>query len=231
VVTDTVFSMDGDVAPLAGLADACRGHDVVVMLDEAHAVLGPEPDPAAFGDVPLVRVGTCSKTLGSLGGFVASSRALADLLVNLARPYIFTTALSPADAAAALAALGVLGSAEGEGLRRRLAGYVERVRPGHATPIIPVILGSEERAVAASATLADRGLWVPAIRPPTVAPGTARLRVTLSAAHTDAQVAGLCRALGALDDLVKSPVPDVAGAPWFPQPASPGRPARPGRPR
>jgi 7-keto-8-aminopelargonate synthetase-like enzyme len=115
--------------------------------------------------------------------------------VNRARSYIFTTASTPADAAAALAALRVLRSPEGDVLRGRLRGHIERVRPGHPSPIVPVLLGPEERALAAAAELLDLGLLVPAIRPPTVPPGTSRLRVALSAAHTDEQVDALARAL------------------------------------
>ncbi len=122
-----------------------------------------------------------------------------DLLINLARPYIFTTALSPADAAAALAALGVLRSPEGDALVTRLRTWVDAVAgPHHPSPIVPVVLGSEERALEASAMLLDDGLWVPAIRPPTVPVGTSRLRVTLSAAHTEVQVAQLVGALSPL---------------------------------
>jgi 8-amino-7-oxononanoate synthase len=199
VVTDTVFSMDGDVAPLPELAAACRRHGALLVLDEAHAVLGPHPGPDVTDDVAVVRVGTLSKTLGALGGFAACSRPVADLLVNSSRPYIFTTAGSPADAAAGLAALGVLGSAEGAALVARLAGHVERVAPGHPVPIVPVVLGREERAVAASAALLELGLWVPAIRPPTVPPGTSRLRITLSAAHTDEHVDRLVAALASFE--------------------------------
>jgi len=194
VVSDLVFSMDGDVAPVDDLAACCRRHDALLVLDEAHAVLGPDPAPALVG-IDALRVGTLSKALGSLGGFVTGPAPWMDLLVNRARAYIFTTALTPADAAAALAALGVVGSAEGRQLRARLAGHVARVAPGHPSPIVPVVLGSDERAVAASAALRHRGIWVPAIRPPTVAPGTARLRVTLSASHTEDDVAGLVDAL------------------------------------
>jgi len=155
--------------------------------------------PADLPDeLVLVRVGTLSKTLGSLGGFVAGSRDLCDLLVNRARPYIFTTAPSPADTAAAAAALEVLRGPEGEALVRRLRDLVARLRPGHPSPIVPVIVGSEADTLALSAALLDRGLLVPAIRPPTVAPGTSRLRIALSAAHTDAQIAAL---EAALDDL------------------------------
>jgi len=199
VVTDTVFSMDGDVAPIERIAELCASYGALLVVDEAHAVLGPvlggEIDSAGDG-LTLVRVGTLSKTLGSMGGFVAASRNVIDLLVNLARPYIFTTALTPADAAAALAAVEVVQSNEGRELTARLAALVERVAgPGHPSPIIPVILGSEERAQHASAALLEDGLWVPAIRPPTVPVGTSRLRVTLSAAHSDDEVARLCAAL------------------------------------
>ena len=195
VVTDTVFSMDGDVAPVAELARICARREALLVLDEAHAVLGPDPDLAG---VDHLRVGTLSKTLGALGGFVAGPRAFVDLLVNRARPFIFTTATPPADAAAALAALRVLRSAEGGALVERLRGHVGRVAPGHPSPIVPVVLGSEERALSASAALLERGLLVPAIRPPTVAPGTSRLRVSLSAAHTDEQVSDLMEALRAV---------------------------------
>jgi 8-amino-7-oxononanoate synthase len=198
VVTDTVFSMDGDVAPMEEIAALCRRYGALLLVDEAHAVLGPDLGGGGNG-VTLVRVGTLSKTLGSLGGFVAGPQSVIDLLINLARPYIFTTALTPADAAAALAALEVLRGSEGEGLVARLRSFVSLVAgPGHPSPIIPVVLGSEERALHASATLLRRGLWVPAIRPPTVPAGTSRLRVTLSAAHTDDQVARLVEALAPL---------------------------------
>jgi 8-amino-7-oxononanoate synthase len=212
VVTDTVFSMDGDAAPVEEIAALCSRHGALLLLDEAHAVLGPHLPASLTSDpaLTLVRMGTLSKTLGSLGGFLAGPRDVIDLMVNAARPYIFTTGLSPADAAAALAALGVLRSPEGEALVRRLADLVERVGGGGAplggsdrhgqpsSPIIPVILGTEQRALEASAALLADGLWVPAIRPPTVPAGTSRLRVTVSAAHTDAQVCQLVDALAPL---------------------------------
>jgi 7-keto-8-aminopelargonate synthetase-like enzyme len=193
VVTEAVFSMDGDVARLDDLVALCARRGALLVVDEAHAVLGPDlhvPPSAA-----VLRVGTLSKTLGSLGGFVAGPAAFIDLLVNRARPFIFTTALSPADAAAALAALGVARSPEGDRLRRRLGQLVDRVRPGHPSPIIPIMVGDERRALAVSAALLERGLLIPAIRPPTVAPGTSRLRVALSAAHTDAQIERLVAGL------------------------------------
>jgi 8-amino-7-oxononanoate synthase len=192
VVSDTVFSMDGDVAPVAGLAEICAARGALLVLDEAHAVLGPEPE---LDGLDHLRVGTLSKTLGSLGGFVTGPRSFVELIVNRARPFIFTTALSPADAAAGQAALRVLRSSEGDRLRSRLRALVERVRPGHSTPIVPVVLGDEATAVAAAAALLERGLRVPAIRPPTVPAGTSRLRVTLSAAHRDDDVDRLVAAL------------------------------------
>jgi len=195
VVTDTVFSMDGDVAPVAELLEVCARHRALLVLDEAHAVLGPDPE---LGDADVIRIGTLSKTMGALGGFAASSSAFADLIVNRARSYIFTTASTPADAAAALAAVGIVQSAEGDALRDRLRAHVERLRPGHPSPIVPVVLGDERATVAASEALLDQGMLVPAIRPPTVPVGTSRLRVALSAAHTTEQVDGLAHALDAL---------------------------------
>ncbi|HEX7133215.1 MAG TPA: aminotransferase class I/II-fold pyridoxal phosphate-dependent enzyme, partial [Iamia sp.] len=195
VVADSVFSMDGDAADLDALADLCTRHGAALVLDEAHAVLGPDIDPADHPDLLLVRVGTLSKTLGSLGGFVACSSSVRDLLVNVARPFIFTTALSPADAAAGHAALGIVRGPEGDDLRARLRAHVDRLAPGHPSPIVPVVLGAEDAAVAAADALLARGLLVPAIRPPTVPEGTSRLRVTFSAAHTDADVDRLLAAL------------------------------------
>jgi 8-amino-7-oxononanoate synthase len=157
-------------------------------------VLGPDPAPFLEG-VDALRVGTLSKALGSLGGFVAGPRRFVELLENRARSYIFTTALPPSCAAAAAAALEVVRSAEGDALVARLRAHTERVAPGHPSPIVPVVLGSAKRAVAASEQLLEAGLWVPAIRPPSVPEGTARLRVTLCAAHTDTDVERLVEAL------------------------------------
>ncbi len=195
VVTDSVFSMDGDIAPLEPIISLCRDTGALLVLDEAHAVLGPDPD---LEGVEALRIGTLSKTHGSLGGFVATSARFADLLVNRARSYIFTTAPTPADTAAALAATTILCHGEGDHLRSRLRHHVDRLRPGHLSPIIAVICGDTDRAREASDALLDRGLLVPAIRPPTVAPGTSRLRITLSAAHTEAQVDALAAALADL---------------------------------
>lgn len=200
IVSDTVFSMDGDEADLQGLVDLAGRHGALLVLDEAHAVLGPELPPRAMDEIDVLRVGTLSKTLGALGGFVAGPARSIELLVNRARPYIFTTAPTPADAAAALAALGIVRSAEGDGLRARLSDFVAQIAPDpeHRSPIVPVVIGEEADTVAASSALQSQGLWVPAIRPPTVPVGTSRLRVTLSAAHTDEQVDRLALGLAGL---------------------------------
>ena len=193
VVTDAVFSMDGDVADTAALAALCATHDALLVLDEAHSVVGPDVqfDPAAA----VVRVGTLSKTLGSLGGFVAAGSDEIDLLINRARPFIFSTGLPPPDAAAARAALAILRSDAGVGLIERLEHITNRVRSGHPSPIIPLVIGDERDALYASQALAERGILIPAIRPPTVPPGTSRLRLALSAAHTDQMIDNLIDAL------------------------------------
>jgi 8-amino-7-oxononanoate synthase len=197
VVTDSVFSMDGDVAPVDDLLALCHDAGALLVVDEAHAVLGPDLEAAAV-NVETLRVGTLSKTLGALGGFVAGPQALVDLIVNRARSYIFTTASTPADSAAALAALKVLRSPEGDALIARLRSHVERLRPGHPSPIIAVLCGEETAALDAAAALLERGMLVPAIRPPTVRPGTSRLRIALSAAHTYEQIERLARGLDEL---------------------------------
>ncbi|MEA2434380.1 MAG: 8-amino-7-oxononanoate synthase [Actinomycetota bacterium] len=191
VVSDSVFSMDGDVADVAGLVELTARHGALLVLDEAHAVLGP-PVPAADH---VIRVGTLSKFIGSAGGFVAAAEPFIDYLINNCRPFIFTTAGSPADAGAALAAVELVGSDEGAALRTRLADNIERFRPGHPSPIVPVVIGDDRVAVDAAARLLEDGFLVPAIRPPSVAPGTARLRVTLSALHTFEQIDALKEAL------------------------------------
>jgi 8-amino-7-oxononanoate synthase len=191
VVTDSVFSMDGDLADVDALAELCAARGALLVLDEAHAVLGP----ASPVEEHVLVVGTLSKTLGAVGGYVAGTRAQIDLLRNTARSFIFTTAPAPADCAAALAAIRVLRSDEGATLRATLRANVERVRPAHPSPIVPVVVGAEDDALRAADALLQRGLLVPAIRPPTVEPGTSRLRVALSAAHTAGQVDALVQAL------------------------------------
>lgn len=193
VVSESVFSMDGDSAPLQALAELCVEHDALLVLDEAHAVLGPKLE--CINDLQVLHVGTLSKTLGALGGFVAGSSRLIELLVNRARTFIFTTGLSPADTAAALAALRICESDEGERLRARLRLLIDMLQPNHSSAIVPIVLGEDAAAVSAAAQLRERGIHVPAIRPPTVPKGTSRLRVALSAAHTESSVQLLRNAL------------------------------------
>jgi 8-amino-7-oxononanoate synthase len=193
VVTDVVFSMDGNEAPLQRLAELCVEHRALMVLDEAHSVF--EPPSLSVTGLELVRVGTLSKTLGSLGGWVSGPSSVIELLVNRARAFIYTTGLSCADAAAALAALRLLRSPEGAQLRARLRRNIDLVRLHHPSPIIPVILGSDRAALAAADNMLRAGIYVPAIRPPTVPDGSARLRVTVSAVHTDEMIARLVATL------------------------------------
>ncbi len=235
VVSDLVFSMDGDLAPVEELGRLCADHGALLVLDEAHGVLAPDPLSMLEGmeDLQVLRVGTMSKTLGALGGFVAGPGPLVDLIENRARSAIFTTALSPADAAAGLGALGVLHSTEGQSLVARLKSHVvalqgalegaphpSSVPPVPLSPIVPVVLGSEQRALDASAALLAKGMWVPAIRPPTVPEGSSRLRVTLSAAHSEEQVTWLAEAL---EELLAEPGRDGDAG-------RPGRDGEAGRP-
>ncbi|MDY0963208.1 MULTISPECIES: 8-amino-7-oxononanoate synthase [Massilia] len=215
VVTDSVFSMDGNLAPLPGLLAACERHGAWLVVDDAHGfgVLGANGRGALkhFGlcSPNLVYMGTLGKAAGVGGAFVAAHASVIELLVQRARPYIYTTACPPALAHALLASLDIIGGAEGAQRRAHLAGLVKQLRESldfqrwklveSHTAIQPVIIGSNDDALRASAALHERGLWVPAIRPPTVAPGTARLRVTLSAAHGIDDVAQLAQALNRLE--------------------------------
>jgi 7-keto-8-aminopelargonate synthetase-like enzyme len=149
-------------------------------------------------DLELLRVGTLSKTLGSLGGWIAGPAPLVELMINRARSFIYTTGLSPADTAAALAALRILRSPDGDSLRARLRRLVDRLRPDHPSPIVPVVLGTDRSALAAAESLLGAGIYVPAIRPPTVPDGTARLRIAVSAAHSEAMIDRLLSALAAI---------------------------------
>jgi 8-amino-7-oxononanoate synthase len=209
IATDGVFSMDGDLAPLAELVELAERFGAMLLVDEAHGtgVFGPDGRGAAsecgVAERVPIRVGTLSKALGSLGGFVAGARRLIDHLVNRAPALIYSTALPPAAAAAALTALAIVQAepwrrervrALGDRLRGVLMAAGFDVLPSTG-PIVPVPLGDPTRAVARAARLRDRGFLVPAIRPPTVPEGTSRLRISLTAAHSDDDVAGLVRAL------------------------------------
>lgn len=210
--TDGVFSMDGDVAPLAALADVARAAGAWLMVDDAHGlgVLGKRGggtlELAGLGqsEVPIL-VGTLGKAFGSFGAFVAGSADLIDYLIQKSRTYAYTTALPPAVAEATRTSLALV--REEAWRRERLAELVRRFRDGAAalelplmtsgTPIQPVVVGGNEAALAASRNLFEQGFLVTAIRPPTVPAGGARLRVTLNASHTDDQVDRLLEALAA----------------------------------
>jgi 8-amino-7-oxononanoate synthase len=209
IATDGVFSMDGDIPPLAAIVDEADRAGAMLLVDEAHGtgVFGPEGRGAAAACGVATRVhvklGTLSKALGSVGGFVAGPRRLIDWLTNHARTLVYSTALPPAAAAAAREALAIARSepwrretvlAHGRVLCRTLtdAGYTISPTAGS---IIPVLLGAPERALAAAEQLRVRGFLVPAIRPPTVPAGTARLRISLSAVHQDEAIRALAAAL------------------------------------
>ncbi|HZT22669.1 MAG TPA: 8-amino-7-oxononanoate synthase [Verrucomicrobiae bacterium] len=208
IVTESVFSMDGDTAPLREIVALKEQYGAWLMLDEAHATgvfglggRGLAEELGVSGQIEI-QMGTLGKALGASGGFICGSRALVELLVNRARSFIFSTAPVPAAAAAAAAAVGLVQSPEGE-LRRSL--LRERIRQlnrqlgiskaGLAGAIVPIILGAEDRAVEAAAQLRERGFFVPAIRFPAVARGAARLRLTVTAAHSAEEVTRLVHAL------------------------------------
>ena len=207
VVTESIFSMDGDACPLAEIVELKERHGAWLMLDEAHAVgvVGPQGRglAAAMGLEAKVdlQMGTFSKALGLSGGYLASSRAVADLLINRARSFIYSTAPPPCLAHAARAALEIVGGAKGEDLRRSLWRNIEllkgRLQSAEkvAAAILPLMVGDEADAVAMSTRLRQKGFLIPAIRFPTVARGKARLRITLSAAHEIGQVEQLAGVL------------------------------------
>ena len=206
VVTESVFSMDGDVADVEALAALCRRHDAGFVLDEAHAVgaVGPEGRgvAASVGVVPDVLVGTFGKALGSFGAFVATTRALADLLWNRARSFVFSTGAPPSISAASRAAIAIVRATEGDHRRGVLAAHARRVRrdvPGAggavSSAIVPIPIGDDREAMACTERLLGDGVFVQGIRPPTVPVGTARLRVGLSAAHSTQHIDMLVKSL------------------------------------
>jgi 8-amino-7-oxononanoate synthase len=200
VVTESVFSMDGDVCPLRGLVELTEKHAALLLVDEAHGfgVLGENGMGLAEQEGLQRRItfqmGTLSKAAGLSGGYLAASREWIDLLTNRARSFIYSTAPPPALAHAAIASLALIRADEGRQLRRRLLNHLSHF-PGSTTPIVPIHLGSNEAALAAASALEQAGFLVPAIRYPTVPRGKARLRVSLSAAHSGASVAALAAAL------------------------------------
>jgi 8-amino-7-oxononanoate synthase len=209
IVTDTLFSMDGDLARLTPIAEAAARYDAMLLLDEAHAtgVFGPHGRGVAEalrleGD-DVIRVGTLSKALGAAGGFVVGSRSLVRWLANRARTYVFSTAQPAAISAAALVALDIV---EQEPRRRtgllsaaaQLRGRLQKQgwnTGTSASQIIPLVIGSPSEAVRLSERLRERGYWVPAIRPPSVPEGESLLRLSLTAGHTAEMIEGLLVAI------------------------------------
>jgi 8-amino-7-oxononanoate synthase len=213
IVTESVFSMDGDTADLAGLVELKKRHGAILVVDEAHAFgcmgaggAGYSESLGLLGEVDIV-VATMSKAFGATGGVVAGPRNVINLLVNKARSFIYTTAPSPVNCAAALAAIGII-KAEPE-RRQRLKENADYVRSklkklglntgASTTHIIPVIIGGEKETLLTAAKLMEKGLFAAAIRPPTVAPGTSRLRISVQSEHTREHLDRLC---GAMEELV-----------------------------
>jgi 8-amino-7-oxononanoate synthase len=196
IATDGVFSMDGDVAPLHGLATLAQHHDAWLLVDDAHGLgvvgggRGSSFLQARKAEVPL-QMGTLSKALGAYGGFICASAPVVDLLRNRARSLIYSTGLPPAIVAAAIAALDVIEQQPDYAalpLAKARAFARGAWLPEPQSPIVPVVLGKAETALAASALLEQNGFLVTAIRPPTVPPGTARLRLTFTAQHPDDEI-------------------------------------------
>jgi len=208
ILTDSVFSMDGDIAPLPELYALAERFDAWLVVDDAHGfgVLGPQGRGAlqhyGIHSPRVLYIGTLGKAAGVYGAFVAGSAHVVEWLMQKSRTYIFTTGAPPLLAETICAAIDLIEA--GDARRDHVAQLVARLRQGLArpdrlmpshTPIQPVLVGANEAALSLAAQLLEEGLWVPAIRPPTVPAGTARLRVSLSAAHTAAQVDALAAAI------------------------------------
>ncbi len=218
VVTDAVFSMDGDIAPLREIAALCERHNAWLVIDDAHGfgVLGENGRGALehFGlrSPNIIYMGTLGKAAGVAGAFVAAHATVIEWLVQRARPYIFTTAGAPALAHALLTSVDIISSEEGAQRRAHLQALIAQLKEGLSgmqqwqlmasdTAIQPLVIGANEAALRVAASLYEEGIWVPAIRPPTVPADTARLRITLSAAHNKDEVAQLVAALKRLENL------------------------------
>jgi 8-amino-7-oxononanoate synthase len=207
VVSETLFSMDGDIADVERLDALCRKHDAALVLDEAHAVgaWGPEGRgvAAAAGVFPDVLVGTCGKALGGYGAFVATSKPVAELLWTRARPFVFSTGLPPHVSAVLISALEIVRSTDGAARRSKLATNTRLLRAalpgagGHAdSAIAPIRIDDDRRVMEITAQLLDHGIYIQGIRPPTVPEGTARLRVSVSSGHSPDEIARAAAAVG-----------------------------------
>ena len=207
IVTDGVFSMDGDIAPLDKLYELSREYNALLMVDDAHATgtIGNGHGTAAYFNLEKeidIQLGTLSKSLGSVGGYVASNSTIIDYLVNTSRSFIFSTALSPADIGAALAALHVLETDTSVlGRLQENVNYMSDqltsmgIDATNETPIFPILIGSNENTLAVSDYLYEAGIIGTAIRPPTVPIGESRIRLTVTAAHNKEQIDYVCHTL------------------------------------
>ncbi len=201
IVTESIFSMDGDLCPLKEILDLCDIYNAELYLDEAHAlgILGTTgmglAEQLGVQNRVHFQMGTLSKAVGLSGGYLATSRDWIDLIVNRARPFIYTTAPPPALAHAANKALELIRSSQGNDLREKLFSNINKIRPLHPSAILPIILGENSTAITASDDLARKGLFAPAIRYPTVPRGSARIRITISAAHPPEAIQQLSQAL------------------------------------
>lgn len=201
VVTESIFSMDGDKCPLREIVDLCEMNQAKLLLDEAHAigVLGPTgmglAEELGLQNRIDFQMGTLSKAVGLSGGYLAASRDWIDLIINRARPFIYTTAPPPALAHAAISAIQLIRSKEGAALREKLFQNISILQPDHPSAILPIIIGENETALAAAEKLKQNGYLIPAIRFPTVPKHTARLRITLSAKHSAEVVEDLLKQL------------------------------------
>lgn len=215
IITDAVFSMDGDIAPLPELVDLCEQHDVWLLIDDAHGfgVLGQQGRGSvahySLNNPRIIYMATLGKAAGVSGAFVAAEQVVIDTVLQTARSYIYTTASPPALASALIASLGLI--EQDDWRRTQLQKLITQLRAGlqslpwklHCppvglpsdTPIQPLIVGENNAVLKLSNALRERGIWIPAIRPPTVPPGTARLRISLSAAHSTQDIAQLITAL------------------------------------
>lgn len=206
IVTDGVFSMDGTIAPLDQIISLAKRYHAFVVVDDAHAtgVLGDSGRGTSeyFGVCPHIVIGTLSKAVGAEGGFAAGSAVFIDFLLNHARTFIFQTAIPPASCAAAHEAFNIIEASREK--RQLLFSYISMIRTslknmgyvvkGDHTPIIPVVIGDAHKTVIFAEKLQGKGIYAPAIRPPTVAPGESRIRITITSDHS----------MGDIDDLLKT---------------------------
>ena len=218
IATESVFSMDGDFAPLKEIVELKEKYGAWLMLDEAHAtgICGTQgrglAESSGLGDRIEIQMGTLGKALGASGGYICGSRSLVDYLINRARSFIFSTAPVPAAAAAATAAIRFVQSKPGDARRAMLWQRVDSIASacGHhekprCSAILPILIGDEASALHASQTLREKNIFIPAIRYPTVARGEARLRLTVTAAHTEQDVEELSRAMAGLKSQIQNP--------------------------